>query len=160
MSTLYNFRDNWSASVSTILACGGTGVPTANILTPRSAITAALPRLEVQFTGGVRASYQMVFSSTLGRYYYAHHEGELSVKVVTDRETASPAHGSVVGRVDFLMSYQAQRFVSPAVSYYELHHIQKLASAVGVEEDEREDATELRYAIDFSILPIAITTAS
>ncbi len=102
----------------------------------------------------------MAYSVTLGRYFYAHYAGEILVKVVTDRTVASPSHGAIVGRVDFLMSYQGQRLLTPAVSYYEVNRIAKLPPAISVEDDEREDATELRYAIDFCILPIAITTAS
>lgn len=160
MSAIYNFRDNWAASVLTIIAAGGTGVPTANLQTPRSTVTAALPRVEVQFNGGGRASDQMAYSSTLGRHFYVHYAGEISAKVVTDRTvTVAPTHGSIVGRIDFLMSYEGQKFVSPAVSYYELLQIRKLDPGISIEEDEREDATELRYAVEFGILPIAITTS-
>jgi hypothetical protein len=62
--------------------------------------------------------------------------------------------------VRYLLSREAQRFVSPAVTNYVLLDIEELGSAVNVRDPEgdREDVTSFRHRIEYGILPSAVPT--
>ncbi len=156
MSVLYNFEDNWCQSMLTVCAANNCGVATANLNYPRSAITAVNPRIEFHGMNFARASDQMMYSSTLGRYFYNHYAGELQAAIFTDR-IQGQNHARIVGRVRYLFSIEAQKFVSPAVSYYELMNIIEEPPEISVVQDDREDVTILKWRADFGMLAIAIT---
>lgn len=156
MSVIYNFEDNWSATTLTVCAAGNVGVPTASLMFPRSSVTATTPRIEFSGANFSRASDQMAYSPTLGQWFYNHYSGEIQSAIYTDRVDGEN-HNRIVGRVRYLYSIEAQKFVSPAVSYYELMNIIETEPEINTVGDDREDVTILKHRIDFAILPIAIT---
>lgn len=156
MSVIYNFEDNWSQSMLTVCAANNCGVATAALMWPRCSITATTPRIEFHGMNFARASDQMMYSSTLGRYFYNHYQGEFQAAIFTDR-IQSQNHARIVGRVRYLFSIEAQKFVTPAVSYYELMNILETQPEISTVNDDREDVTVLKWLSDFAILAIAIT---
>lgn len=156
---LYNEEANWAASVLTVLAAGNTGVPTANILTPQGVTFAPSPRIEVEVEEVGRASDQMNYAN--GQWYFSHRFATIRTDIITQR-TITPAqdHGAIRGQVRYLMSREAQRFTSPAVTWYTTLDIDETGSTVAVRDPEgdREDVTTLRYRIEYGILPTSVPT--
>lgn len=156
MSVIYNFEDNWCASALTVCAANNVGVATLALMTPRCAITATTPRIEFHGMGFSRNSDQMAYSTTLGRWFYNDYQGEIQTAIYTDR-IQGQNHQRIVGRVRYLYAIEAQKFVSPAVSYYELMDITELEPEISKVDEDRQDVTILKHRIRFGILPIAIT---
>ena len=159
LATFWNEEANWTGAVVSVLAAGGTGVPTANILPAQSVSFFSSPRIEVQVQEVARASEQMAYANN--EWYYSHRSALIQTDVVTNRTAPTPQnHGTIRGRVRYLLSREAQRFVSPAVTNYVLLDIEELGSAVNVRDPEgdREDVTSFRHRIEYGILPSAVPT--
>ena len=140
-ATYYNTEDLWSDAVLTVLAAGGTGVPTVNIMTPRSSVTAGTPRIEIQALNDARASNQMAFKSD-GTPFYIHRAIDIDVLIATDRHAATAQdHGAIRGRVRYLFSDEA-------------------ASQIGRDNDDahREDHSRLTFRCEYGLLPSAYPT--
>jgi hypothetical protein len=159
LATFWNEEGNWVSAVVSVLAGGGTGVPTANILPAQSVSFYSSPRIEVEIEEVARASEQMAYAN--GQWYYSHRSATVRVDVTTNR-TAPTAqnHGTVRGRVRYLMSREAQSFVSPVVTNYVTLDIEETGSGVTVRDPEgdREDTTSLRFRIEYGVLPTAVPT--
>jgi hypothetical protein len=154
MSVIYNFEDNWCASALTICAANNVGVATVALMTPRCAITASTPRIEFHGMGLSRQSDQMVFAPGLVRWVYSDYGMELQTAIFTDR-IQGQNHQLIVGKVRYLYAIESQKFVTPAVSYYELMDIIELEPEVSKADDDRQDITILKHRLRFSILPDA-----
>lgn len=159
IAQLYNEEANWAASVLTVLAAGNTGVATASILTPQGVTFAPSPRIEVEVEEIGRASDQMAYAN--GQWYFSHRFASIRTDIITQR-TATPTqdHGAIRGQVRYLMSREAQKFKSPAVTWYVTLDIDETGSTVYVRDPEgdREDITTLRYRIEYGILPASVPT--
>jgi hypothetical protein len=68
LATFWNEEANWTGAVVSVLAAGGTGVPTANILPAQSVSFFSSPRIEVQVQEVARASEQMAYANN--EWYY------------------------------------------------------------------------------------------
>ena len=156
---LYNEEGNWVASVLTVLQNGGTTVPTANILPAQSVSFATSPRIEIAVEEVGRASDQMAYAN--GEWYYSHRFLTLRTDVITQRTAVSPQnHGTIRGRVRYLLSREAQKLISPAVTWYTTLDITETGSGVSVRDPDgdREDTTSLRFRIEYGILPSVVPT--
>ena len=158
-AALYNEEGNWVSTVLTVLQNGGTTVPTANILPAQSVSFATSPRLEIEVEEVGRASAQMAYAN--GEWYYSHRFATVRVDVITQRTATTPQnHGIIRGRVRYLFSREAQKFVSPAVTWYTTLDVQETGSGVSVRDPEgdREDTTSLRFRFEYGILPSVVPT--
>ena len=157
LAALWNEEQNWCNTVLTVMAAGNTGVPTANIEVAQSVTAARSPRIEIEVEEVGRASEQMAFANN--QWYYSHRFCTIRADLVTNR-TASTAqnHGTMRGRMRYLMSREAQKLVSPAVTWYETLDVQELGSNVFVREPEgdREDVTSIRWRVEYGILPTVV----
>lgn len=156
----FNTEDTWADAVLAVIAAGGTSVPTANIMTPRSSVTASTPRIEIQALNDTKASDQMALKSD-GTPFYNHRSIDIDILIATDRHAASAQdHGAIRGRVRYLFSREAQKFVSPVVTYFEVLYIDESASQIGQDNDEdhREDHSRLTFRCEYGLLPAAYPT--
>lgn len=156
---LYNEEGNWVQSVLTVLQNGGTTVPTANILSAQSVSFATSPRIEIEVEEVGRASDQMAYAN--GEWYYSHRFLTLKTDVVTQRTSVTPQnHGTIRGRVRYLLSREAQKLISPAVTWYTTLDVMEMGSTVSVRDPEgdREDITTFRHRIEYGILPSVVPT--
>lgn len=156
----FNTEDVWADAVKTVIAAGGTTVPTANLMTPRSSVTASTPRIEIQALNDAKASEQMALKSD-GTPFYNHRAVDIDVLIATDRHAASAQdNGAIRGRVRFLFSREAQRFVSPVITYFEVLSIDESASQIGADNDDehREDHSRLTFRCEYGLLSGAYPT--
>lgn len=156
----YNHESNWLAAVLTVLQHGGTVVPTAHIQIGQSLTVSRSPRIEIEVESDATASDQMA-QTAAGEWYFSHRACLVTTRIVTARTAATTQnHGAIRGRVRWLYSREAQRFTSPAVTWYVPLQIDEQPSNVYVRDPEgdREDVTELRHRIEYGILPAAVPT--
>lgn len=159
LATFWNEEGNWVSSVVGVLAAGGTGVPTANILPAQSVSFYSSPRIEVAVEEVARASEQMAYAN--GQWYYSHRSASLVLDITTSRTApVAQSHSTIRGRVRYLMSREAQSFVSPVVTNYVLLDIEETGSGVAVRDPEgdREDTTTMRFRLEYGVLPTAVPT--
>ena len=95
LATFWNEEGNWVSAVVSVLAGGGTGVPTANILPAQSVSYYSSPRIEVEVEEVARASEQMAYAN--GQWYYSHRSATVRVDVTTNR------YGEVVTALTWLL---------------------------------------------------------
>lgn len=158
-AALYNEEGNWVTSVLTVLQNGGTTVPTANILPAQSVSFATTPRIEIEVEEVGRASAQMAYAN--GEWYYSHRFATIRADIITQRTATTPQnHGTIRGRVRYLFAREAQKFVSPAVTWYTTLDVTETGSGVSVRDPDgdREDTTSLRFRIEYGILPSVVPT--
>jgi hypothetical protein len=159
LADLWNEEANWCESLRTIFAAGGTGVPTANIEVAQSVSHSRSPRIEIEVEEVGRASDHLAFAND--QWYYDHRAATIRVDLVTNRTAAvTQNHGLARGRLRYLMSREAQRLVSPAVTWYTVVDVQELGSNVTVRDPEadREDVTSFRFRIEYGVLPSVVPT--
>lgn len=159
LAQLWNEEGNWCASVLTVLASGGTSVPTANIQIAQSITLSRSPRIEVEVEEVGRASDQMANAN--GQWYYSHRFATIRTDLVTNRVAATAQdHGTARGRIRYLMSREAQKLVAPAVTWYTVLDVEEVGSNVYVRDPEgdREDVTSFRFRIEYGILPTVVPT--
>lgn len=157
----YNHEENWGTICAAVLAAGSTGVPTANIQTAQSMTISRSPRIEIEVEADERASDAMAKVGGTGEWFCWHRAAQVVVRCVTNR-TAEIAqdHGSIRARVRYLMSREAQAFVTPVVTIYQVLDIQEQGSSVFVRDPDgdREDVTEFRHRIEYGIIPSTVPT--
>ncbi len=157
IADLWNEETNWCQSVLSVLASGGTGVPTANIQIAQSVTLSRSPRIEVEVEEVGRASEHMSYAN--GQWYYDHRFATIRTELITNRTAATTQnHGLARGRIRYLLSREAQSLVSPAVTWYAVADVQEVGSNVGVRDPEgdREDVTTFRHRIEYGILPTVV----
>lgn len=156
----YNHEANWAAAVLTVLQNGSTGVVSANIQIAQSMTASRSPRIEVEIEGDERASSQMD-KITGGEWFFSHRATSIVTRIVTNR-TASVTqnHGSIRAKTRWLFSREAQVFISPAVTLYQVLDIAEQGSSIYVRDpdEDREDVTELRHRIEYGILGSTVPT--
>lgn len=149
-------EENWIPAVITVLANGGTGVPTANLQFALSEVTAATPRIAVRAVNVARASEHM--NKVGATYFHDHFTLDLETSIVTRRIDSGQNHGAIVARVRELYSYEARKFVPPALTWYQLLEITETGSARSVEDaEQREDVTLLTHRIEYAIPAASVT---
>lgn len=157
----YDHEENWGTICAAVLAAGSTGVPTANIQTSQSMTISRSPRIEIEVEADERASDALAKVGGTGEWFYWHRAAQVVVRCVTNRtaETAQN-HGNIRARVRYLMSREAQTFVSPVVTIYQVLDLQELGSSVFVRDPDgdREDVTEFRHRIEYGVIPSTVPT--
>lgn len=149
------FEENWIPAVITVLANGGTSVPTANLQFALSSVTAGTPRIAVRALNTSRASEHMNLLGVTA--FHDHFALDLETEITTRRTDTSQDHGATVARVRQLYSYESQKFVSPALTWYQLLEIRETGSARTVDSDQREDTTLLSHRIEFAVPASSVT---
>ena len=149
------FEENWLPAVITVLANGGTGVPTANLQFALSSVTAGTPRIAVRALNVTRASEHM---NKLGAtYFHDHFALDLETEITTRRTDTAQDHGTTVARVRQLYSYESRKFVPPALTWYQLLEIRETGSARTTTADQREDETLLTHRLEFAVPAASVT---
>jgi hypothetical protein len=152
MSTQYYLTDNIRQSVVAVLAAGQNYVTSANIMFNRSNVSSDIPRIEVDVTNVSRASLQMGSNATYG-WFYNHFAADVGVKVVTDRAgTTGASHEDVVESVRYLMSREAQKLVSPVVTWYNILDVTEQGEAHEIMTDVREDHSTINFRLEVMII--------
>lgn len=160
VSDYFNTEDAWESAVRTVFVSGVTAVPSINLMTTRSGVTASNPRIQIQALNDTKASEQMAFRAD-GVAFYNHRALDVDLLISTDRYAAATQnHGAIRGRVRYLFSREAQSFVSPVVTYFEVLSIDESPSQIGRDNDEdhREDHTRLTFRVEYGLLPSAYPT--
>ena len=156
MPTQYDITDMVKDAVKSVLAAGQNYVPTAAIRTNRSDIAAVAPRIDVTVTGVSRASEQM--ASANGAFFFNHFEVGVDIAIVSDRAGDGAAqHDLILQRVRYLMSREAQSFVSPVVTLFEPLDIVESGESHEVTEDTREDTSTVSYRLPIGLLGSSYT---
>jgi hypothetical protein len=156
MPTQYDITDIVKDAVKTVLANGQRYVPTANIRTNRSDIAAVVPRIDVDVTGVSRASDQMGYAN--GAWFFNHFETGVDITISSDRVGDGAAqHNLILQRVRYLMTREAQSFVSPVVTLFEPLDIAEAGESHEVNEDTREDYSRLSYRMPIGLLSSGYT---
>lgn len=157
----YNFTGLLGAAVVSVLDAGQTVVTTSAILQNRDDAEVVLPRLDVDVINCARASAQMMRRSDAwdypARYAYNHYRADLVIGIATDRIAATEDHGALVGTVRYLLSQEAQSFVSPVVTLFEVLSIEETGTSHAIDNDTREDLTQVAYSIDFALTQDAVS---
>ena len=161
ISYSYDHEANWGDICADVLRAGATTVPTANIQVAQSMTISRSPRIEIEVESDERASDHMARVQNTGEWFYDHRAANVLTRIVTNRtaETAQD-HGSIRARVRYLYSREAQAFVSPVVTIYQVQDISDGGSSVMVRDPEgdREDVTEFRHRIEYNIIPATVPT--
>ena len=151
MATQYDITDTVKDAVKSVLANGQRYVPTANIRTNRSDIAAVVPRIDVTVTGVSRASEQMAYANSA--WFYNHFEVGVDIAIVSDRVGDGAAqHDLILQRVRYLMTREAQAFVSPVVTLFEPLDIAETGESHEVTAETREDTSTLSYRMPIGLL--------
>jgi hypothetical protein len=94
-------------------------------------------------------------------WIYNHFAVDVSVKVVSDRyDGGAIHHEDMVQRVRYLMAREAQSFVSPVVTFFEVLDIEEAQETHDIAEDVREDHSTLNYRMQLGLLPAAYAVPS
>jgi hypothetical protein len=151
MPTQYDITDMVKDAVKSVIASGQNYVPTAAIRTNRSDIAAVAPRIDVTVTNVSRASEQM--ASVNGSFFFNHFEVAVDVAIISDRAGNGAAqHDLILQRVRYLMSREAQSFVSPVVTLFEPLDIMESGESHEVKEETREDISTVSYRLPIGLL--------
>lgn len=156
MPTQYDITDTVKDAVKNVLAAGQNYVATANIRTNRSDIAAVVPRIDVMVTGVSRASDQMANAG--GVWFFNHFDVGIDVSIASDRAGDGAAqHDLILQRIRYLMSRDAQAFVSPVVTLFEPLDIAEAGEGHEVNEETREDISTLSYRMPIGLLAAGYT---
>jgi hypothetical protein len=149
----YQIQQYIAAAIESVLANGQSYVATANIQKNRDSTTSTVPRYEIEVGNVVRASPQMV-SVTAGSagWVYSHYAADAVVSLITQRDSGV-SHSAAVARTRYLFSQEAQAFVSPVVTAFEVVSLEPTAEAQDVAEDAREDWSKLSFRFEIGLLP-------
>lgn len=158
MSSPYPIQQYIAAAVESVLASGQSYVATANIQKNRDTTTSTVPRFEIEVGNVARASAQMMIVPTVGPVYN-HFTADATVALVTQRGSATD-HAAAVARTRYLFSQEAQSFVSPVVTVFEVLALEPTAEAQDVNEDAREDWSRLSFRFEIGLLPGAYSIPS
>jgi len=150
----YQVQQYLAAAVESVLASGQSFVATANIQKNRDTTTSTVPRYEIEVSNVARASAQMISVSGVG-WVYSHFTADVEVSYVSERP--STAHASAVARTRYLFSQEAQAFVSPVVTVFEVLALESTGETQEVQEDAREDWSKLSMRFEIGLLPNAYT---
>lgn len=94
-------------------------------------------------------------------WFYNHFAADVSVNVVCDRyDGGATHHEDMVQSVRYLMSREAQAFVSPVVTFFEVLDLSDAGEAHDIREDEREDHTRLNFRFEVGLLPARYSVPS
>lgn len=160
ISNFYNHEANWESSLRSVIASGGTSVPTANIQIAQSLTYSGSPRIEIEVESDARASDQMA-QIPGGQWFFSHRECVAAIRIVTQRTAATAQdHGTMRARCRYLLSREAQALISPAVTLYTVLNVQEQPSSVYVRDPDgdREDVTEIRHRIEYGIFASVVPT--
>lgn len=91
--------------------------------------------------------------------FYNHFTAEAQVSLVTERGS-STNHAAAVARTRYLFSQEAQSFVSPVVTAFEVLSLEPTAEAQDVNEEAREDWSRLGFRFEIGLLPSAYVVPS
>lgn len=149
----YQIQQYIAAAVESVLASGQSFVATANIQKNRDNTTSTVPRYEIEVSNVARASDQMVSVSGVG-FIYNHFSADAQVSLVTQRDS-STNHASGVSRTRYLFSQEAQAFVSPVVTAFEVLSLESAGEAQDVNEEAREDWSRLNFRFEIGLLASA-----
>jgi hypothetical protein len=94
-------------------------------------------------------------------WIYNHFAVDVSVKVVSDRyDGGAIHHEDMVQRVRYLMAREAQSFVSPVVTFFEVLDIEEAQETHDIAENVREDHSTLNYRMQLGLLPTVYAVPS
>jgi hypothetical protein len=94
-------------------------------------------------------------------WIYNHFAVDVSVKVVSDRyDGGAIHHEDMVQRVRYLMAREAQSFISPVVTFFEVLDIEEAQETHDIAEDVREDHSTLNYRMQLGLLPAVYAVPS
>jgi len=159
--TQYKISDLVRNAVRSVLSAGQNYVNGGAIMVNRSDTSAEVPRMEVDVNNISRASTQMVYASAASNWIYNHFAVDVSVKVVSDRyDGGAIHHEDMVQRVRYLMAREAQSFVSPVVTFFEVLDIEEAQETHDIAEDVREDHSTLNYRMQLGLLPAVYAVPS
>lgn len=88
----------------------------------------------------------------LPKFVYNHFTADAQVSLVTERGSATN-HAQAVARTRYLFSQEAQSFVSPVVTVFEVLSIEPTSEAQDVNEDAREDWSRLGFRFEIGLIP-------
>lgn len=156
----YQIQQYIAAAVESVLASGQSYVATANVQKNRDTTTSTVPRYEIEVGNVARASYQMI-NVTAGAvgYVYSHYTADAQVSLVSQRGSSTD-HALAVARTRYLFSQEAQKFVSPVVTVFEVLSLEPTAEGQDVNEDAREDWSRLSFRFEIGLLPGAYSVPS
>lgn len=157
--TQYHITDNLKEAVRTVLSAGQEFVNGGAIRVNRSDTSAEVPRLEVDVTNVTRASTQMAYGNSA--WFYNHFAADLTIKVVSDRTNGGAIHHEdMVQRVRYLMSREAQKLVSPVVTWYDVLDVVEQGESHEVDAENREDHSTISFRLELGILPASYAVPS
>lgn len=164
--TPYNFTELLGTAIETVIAAGQSIVPTASIVRNREAVTVGLPAIEIDIAATEQASSQMahldpeVWDYSAPYWEYNHFRSMANVTIASDRVAGEIDHDALVSEVHYLFSQRAQSFVSPVCTLFEILEIQHAGTAHNIAAEDREDRTELAFAMEYALLPAAFALSS
>jgi len=146
----YQIQQYIAAAVESVLASGQSFVATANIQKNRDTTTSTVPRFEIEVGNVSRASAQMISVSGVG-WVYSHFTADVDVSLVTERPDTD--HASAVSRTRYIFSQEAQSFVSPVVTVFEVLSLESTGEVQDINEQAREDWSKLSMRFEIGLLP-------
>lgn len=159
--TQYQLTDNLKNAVRTVLSAGQAYVNGGAIRVNRSDTSAEVPRLEVDVTNVTRASTQMAYANSITAWFYNHFAADLTIKVVSDRTNGGAIHHEdMVQSVRYLMSREAQKLVSPVVTWYDVLDVVEQGESHEVDAENREDHSTISFRLELGILPASYAVPS
>lgn len=151
--TQYKLTDNLKGAIVSVLSAGQNYVPSVSIRSNRSDVFAQIPRLEVDVTNVTRASTHLGYANAVSAWFYDHFASDVTVKVVTDRADATASnHDDVVQSVRYLMSREAQKLVSPVVTWYNVLDVVEQGESHEIDAENREDHSTISFRLELGIL--------
>ena len=150
----YRIQQYIAAAVESVLASGQSFVVTANIQKNRDTTTSTVPRYEIEVGNVARASQQMISVSGVG-WVYSHFTANVDVSYVSERPSTS--HADAVARTRYLFSQEAQKFVSPVVTVFEVLALEPTGETQEVQEDAREDWSKLSMRFEIGLISSGYT---
>lgn len=154
----YEIQQALGTAIEAVLAAGQTYVATANIQKNRDTTLSTVPRYEIKIGEVSRASAQMIYVPTVG-WVYSHFTADTTVELVTQRGS-STNHPAAVARTRYLFSQEAQSFTASVVTAFEVLSLESTNEAQDVNEQAREDWSQLGFRFNVGLLPGAYIVPS
>ena len=151
--TQYKLTDNLKNAVRTVLSAGQNYVNGGAIRVNRSDTSAEVPRLEVDVTNVTRASTHLGYANAVSAWFYDHFASDVTIKVVSDRTNGGAIHHEdMVQSVRYLMSREAQKLVSPVVTWYDVLDVVEQGESHEIDAENREDHSTISFRLELGII--------
>jgi hypothetical protein len=153
IADLFDFETHYEDALANYFA-NINATPFTQILTPRTNLAEeeqlSTPRLELRMaiTGeGIQEGF--VPNSTAR--FYTHRTSTVTMRVVTNRDSASQPHGLMRGAVRQGMLQVTAAMNANVLPYYQTLYVNEAGSVQGIVAANDEIATDLTYAVQFAI---------